>query len=105
MRGRWTDTLKIEFHWWKRDVIRRWRLDTPIGMSGILVIVSGILLLIVLGNGAAHIFRFFVPWVSGSRIGDIYWQSIGFGIKASIIFILFCTSLIAFIAFKFSERR
>ncbi len=105
MWQRWLDSMKIEFHWWKRDIIRRWRLDTPLGMSGILLIISGVLLLFVLGNGAAHLFRFFVPWVSGSHIGDVYWQSIGFGIKASLTFMLFCVSLIAFIVFKLSERQ
>lgn len=105
MWRRWVNAMYIEFHWWKRDLIRRWRLDTPIGMSGILVITSGILLLLVLGDGVAHIFRAFVPWVSGSRIGDVYWQSISFGIKTSLTFMVFCASLIAFIIFKFSERK
>lgn len=89
----------------KRDILRRWPLDTPTGVVGILTLISGILLLIVLGDGIAHVFRGFVPWVSGSRVGEIYWQSVGFGIKISFIFLLFSGSLITFFLLKFFERR
>ena len=69
MWRRWIRILNIELQWMKRDIIRRWRLDTPIGVMGILVLISAALLFVVIGAGFAHIFRSFVPWVSG-RIGD-----------------------------------
>jgi hypothetical protein len=72
---------------------------------GILTLISGLLLLIVLGDGVAHAFRAFIPWVSGSRVGEVYWQSVSFGIKTSFMFLLFSGSLILFILLKFSERR
>lgn len=105
MWRRWIRDLGIELHWAKRDIIRRWNLDTPAGTVGILTLISGLLLLIVLGNGIAHAFRSFIPWVSGSRVGEVYWQSVGFGIKTSFTFLLFCGLLMLFILLKFSERR
>lgn len=89
----------------KHDLTRRWRLDTPAGSVGILTLMSGLLLLVVIEDGIANAFRAFIPWVYGSRIGEVYWQSIGFGIKFSFIFLLFSSLLILFILLKFSERR
>lgn len=105
MWRRWISDLSVELHWMKRDIIRRWRLDTSTGVMGILTLISGLLLFIVIGDGIAHIFRSFVPLVSGSRVEEIYWQSIGFGIKTSFIFMIFSGSLIIFFLLKFSERR
>lgn len=105
MWRRWISELSVELHWMKRDIIRRWRLDTATGLMGILTLISSILLFIVIGDGIAHIFRSFVPLVSGSRVGEVYWQSIGFGIKTSFIFLIFCSSLIILILLKLSERR
>jgi len=105
MWRRWIRDLGIELHWVKRDIIRRWNLDTLVGSVGILTLISGLLLLVVLGDGIAHAFRAFMPWVSGSRVGEVYWQSIGFGIKISFMFLLFMGSLIFFILLKFSNRR
>ncbi|SPF56967.1 conserved hypothetical protein [Candidatus Desulfosporosinus infrequens] len=105
MWRRFVSDLGVELHWLKRDIIRRWRLDTFTGVMGILTLVSGLLLFVVLGDGIAHIFRSFVPLVSGSRVGDVYWQSIGFGIKISFIFLIFSGSLVIFLLLKFSERR
>ena len=105
MWRRWIRDLSVELYWAKRNIRRRCCLDTPAGIVGILTLISGLLLLIVLGDGIAHTFRAFLPWVSGSRVGEVYWQSIGFGIKTSFMFILFSGSLILFIILKFSERR
>jgi len=105
MWRRWIRDLSLEFHWAKRDIIRRWRMDTPAGTVGILTLISGLLLLVVIGDGIAHAFRAFIPWISGSRVGEVYWQSIGFGMKTSFMFLLFSGSLILFIVLKFSERR
>jgi hypothetical protein len=89
----------------RRNIIRRWRLDTPTGVMGILTLISGVFLFVVIGNGISQIFRSFVPWVSGSRVGEVYWQSIGFGIKTSFIFLIFSGSLIIFFLLKLSGRR
>jgi len=72
---------------------------------GIITLISGLLLFVVIGNGVSQIYRSFVPWVSGSRVGEVYWQSIGFGIKTSFIFLIFSGSLIVFFVLKLSERR
>ena|SRR5665647_1915574 len=105
MWGRWIRDLSVELHWTRRNIIRRWRLDTPTGVMGILTLISGLLLFVVIGNGISQIFRSFVPWVSGSRVGEVYWQSIGFGIKTSFIFLIFSGSLIIFFLLKLSGRR
>lgn len=105
MWRRWINDLSVELHWMKRDIIRRWRLDTSTGIMGILTLISGLLLFVVIGDGIAHIFRSFVPLVSGTRIGEVYWQSIGFGIKISLMFMIFSGSLILLFLLKFFERR
>jgi hypothetical protein len=105
MWGRWIRDLSVELHWMRRNIIRRWRLDTPTGVMGILTLISGVFLFVVIGNGISQIFRSFVPWVSGSRVGEVYWQSIGFGIKTSLIFLFFSGSLIIFFLLKWSGRR
>ncbi|EHQ87351.1 hypothetical protein DesyoDRAFT_0142 [Desulfosporosinus youngiae DSM 17734] len=97
--------LNIELQWMKRDIIRRWRLDTPTGVVGILSLISAVLLFVVIGAGFAYIFRLFVPWVSGPRVGEVYWYSLAFGIKASFLLLLFIGSLITFCLLKLSERR
>ena len=105
MWRRWINDLSVELHWMKRDIIRRWRLDTSIGVMGILTLFSGLLLLVVIGDGIAHVFRSFVPFVAGSRVGEVYWQSIAYGIKTSFIFLIFSGSLIILFLLKFFERR
>jgi len=105
MWRRWIRALNIELYWAKRDIIRRWRLVTPVGIVGILTLISGLLLLAVIGDTIAHAFRMVIPWVSGSRVGEVYWQSIGLGMKMSFMFLLFSGSLIIFILLKFSERN
>lgn len=105
MWRRWIRIFSIELQWMKRDIIRRWRLDTPIGLMGILLLISSVLLFVVIGGGFAYIFRSFVPWVSGSRVGEVYWYSLAFGIKASFLFLLFIGSLIMIFLLKLAERR
>ena len=105
MWRKWIRDINIDLHWMWRNIIRRWRLDTSTGFIGILTLISGILLFIVIGSGMAKIFRSFVPWVSGSRVGEVYWYSIGFGIMTSLVFLIFCASLIIFFLLKSSGRR
>jgi len=105
MWRRWLRDLRLELHWKKRNVIRRWRLDTPTGVMGIITLISALLLFVVIGNGISQIFRSFVPWVSGSRVGEVYWQSIRFGFMTSFVFLVFSGSLIIFFLLKLSRRR
>ncbi|TGE31039.1 hypothetical protein [Desulfosporosinus sp. Sb-LF] len=105
MLKKWTRDMSVELHWMKRDLVRRWRLDTPTGIMGILILISGFFLFMVIGGGVAHIFRSFVPLVSGSRVGEVYWQSVSFGIKTSFIFVIFSGSIIMYFLLKLSNRR
>ena len=105
MWRRWLRELSLELSWKKRNVIRRWKLDTPVVIMGIVTGISALLLLIVIGSGVSQIFRAFLPWVSGARVGEVYWQSIGFGIKTSFLFLVFSASLVIFFILKFSGRR
>jgi len=105
MWRKWIRNLSVEFYWMRRNIVRRWRLDTPTGVMSILILISGLLLFVVIGNGVSQIFRAFVPWVSGSRVGEVYWQSIGFGIKTSFIFIIFSGSIIIFFLLKLFRRH
>ena len=105
MWSRWSRDIKAELLWMKRNFVRRWQLDTPTGIMGMLVIISALLLFVVIGSGIARIFRSFVPWVSGTRVEEIYWYSISFGLKTSFLFIILSASLIIFFLRKFSERH
>lgn len=105
MWPRWIRDLRVELYWMKRDLSRRWRLDNPTGVVGILTLISGVLLLIVIGVGVAHAFRVSIPLVPGSRVEEIYWQSIGFGIRTSFLFLIFSGSVIVFFLLKFFDRR
>lgn len=105
MWSKWTRELNVKFQWKKRDLLRRWKLDTTTGIAGILAIISTLLLFIVIANGVARIFRSFVPWVSGPRAGEIYWYSISFGMKASVLFIILIISLFVILVHKFSQRH
>jgi len=105
MWKRWLRELSLELHWTRRNIIRRWKLDTPTRITGIVTTILALLLFVVIANGVSQIFRAFLPWVSGSRVGEVYWQSIGFGIKTSFLFLVFCVSLIIFFILKFSGLR
>ena len=97
--------LAIELYWMKKLMVRRWNLDTPTGVMGILVLISGLALLVIIAQGVTTIFQTFIPYVSGPRVGQAYWSSIGFGIKVSLTLLLFFSSLIVFIMLKLFRRR
>jgi hypothetical protein len=97
--------LKIEIYWLKKEMTRRWHLDSPIGVMGIIVVLSGAALFIMIGQGIARIIRGSIPWVAGSTVGAVYWSSIGFAIKVSFTFLIFCVSIILFIFLKMNYRR
>ena len=105
MYRRWIRDLSVELYRMRRNIICRVRTDTRIVFMGILTLISGLVLFGIIVNGIAYIFRSSVPWVYGTRVGEIYWQSIGFGIKASFIFLIFSGSLIIFFLLKFQGRR
>jgi hypothetical protein len=96
--------IMMEFYWIKKDIIRRWRLDTPVGVMGIIAIVSGITLSIFICQVVAKIIRGAIPWVAGSTVGALYWSSIGLALKVSFIFIIFCSSLILYFLLKIYNR-
>jgi hypothetical protein len=105
MWARWIRDLRVELYWMEREISRRWRLDNYKGVVGILTLISGVLLLIVIAGGVAHAFRVFIPFLPGSRVEEIYWHSIGFGLKTSFLFLIFSGSLIIFFLLKFFDRR
>lgn len=105
MWQRWLRELSVELYWLKKDIIRRWHLDTPVGVVGILALTSGLIFLVILGQGLASLFQNMIPWVAGSRAGEVYWSSVGFSIKASFVFLIFCCTLIVFILLKIFNHR
>lgn len=105
MWHRFVRELMIELYWMKKEMIRRWHLDTPVGVVGIIALLSGAALFMIIGQGIAKVIRGAIPWVAGSTVGAVYWSSIGFALKASFIFLLFCSSLIIFFLLKTYYRR
>ncbi len=105
MWRRFFNELSIHLYWLKYDLIRKWRLDSPFGILGIIILVSGLFLLILIGEGVARYFRILLPWVAGAKVSDVYWTSLFFGLKFSIAFILFSGALIIFLVLKTQQRR
>lgn len=105
MLHRFIRELRIEFYWMKKEMVRRWHLDTPVGVMGIIALLSGIALFVVIVQGIAKVIRGAIPWVAGSTVGTLYWSSIGFALKASFIFLVFCSSVIIFFLLKLYNRR
>lgn len=105
MLRRWFRTLDVKLYRMRRNIFRSWRVDMLTGIMGILTLTSCILLLVIIGNGFSKIYRYLLPWVAGSRVGEVYWQSIGFGIMMSFVFLIFSVSLIIFFLLRTSGRR
>lgn len=105
MRQRWIREIGMELFWLKKDLIRRWRLDTPTGIMGIIAVISGLVLLIFMVQGIAMVIRGAIPWVAGSKVSAIYWTSLGYAIKATLAFLAFSTSVIIFFLLKLFYRR
>lgn len=105
MLNRIVRELRIELYWMKKELTRRWRLDTPIGIVGVITVLSGLGLFFLIGQGIAKVFRGAIPWVTGTSVGTIYWSSIGFALKASFMFLLFSASLIILLWLKTHYRR
>lgn len=105
MRHRWMREIGMEIYWIKKELIRRWRMDTPAGIMGIIAVISGLVLFIIMVQGIALIIRGAIPWVTGSKVSAIYWSSLGYALKAALAFLVFCTSIIIFILLKIFYRR
>jgi len=100
----------IEYYWWRRHSGRKnfgkkRGLDSPLGVVGILFITSGIILLVIIGQTFAAIFRNMIPLVAGSNVAGAYWSSIFFALKFSIFLLIFIITFIAYLYYKFSSRR
>ncbi|AHF05754.1 hypothetical protein [Desulfitobacterium metallireducens] len=105
MRHRWIHEIGMEIFWMKKELIRRWRMDTPTGIMGIIAVTSGFVLLIFMVQGIAMVIRGAIPWVAGSKVSALYWSSLGYALKATLAFLVFCTSIIVFILLKIFYRR
>jgi len=97
--------LLIEYYWWKRHTVKKWPLDSPFGLMGILFITSGILLMVILGQAFAAIFRNMIPMVNGTQVAGVYWSSIFFALKISIVFMICFVTMIFILYFKFFGRK
>jgi len=105
MWRRWLADLKVELYWLKKDFTQRWHLDTPVGIVGILAVIFGVVLLASMIKGLAKMFQLFIPWVSGANISTAYWSSVGFALKTSFVFLLFCVLVIFFFMLKIFRNR
>lgn len=105
MRRRWIREIGMELFWLKKDLIRRWRMDTPTGIMGIIAVISAFVLLLFMVQGIAMIIRGAIPWVAGSKVSTLYWASLGYALKTTLVFLVFCTSLIVFFILKLFYRR
>lgn len=97
--------LLIEYFWWKRHTVKQKRMDSPVGIMGILLIASGTFLMIIIGQAFAALFRNMVPFVSGTQVAGTYWSSVFFALKISIFLIIFIISIIIILYLRFFGRK
>ena len=102
--------MLIEYYWWQRHSSRRndgkkWRLDSPLGVMGILFMTSGIILMVIIGQAFAAMFRNMMPLVTGTSVAGAYWSSILFALKIVLFLLIFICSFIAILYFKFFGSR
>lgn len=97
--------LLVEYYWWKRHAVKKRRLDSPLGVMGILLITSGIFLMIIIGQAFAAMFRNMMPLVSGTQVAGAYWSSVLFALKFSLVLMAFIVFIIVFLYLKFSGRK
>lgn len=89
----------------KQDIMKRLRLNTSTGLIGMVMGIAGIMLLTTLVMGFAKVYRNMFLWVSGSRVNEVYWESIRFGLQAGVFLLLFCGSVIIYFIVKGNSRR
>ncbi len=97
--------LLIEYYWWKRHRVKKRQLDSPLGMVGILCIGSGFLLIVLIGQAIAAIFRNMIPIVAGAQVAGAYWSSIVFALKISLFLMIFIISIILILFYRLTRRR
>ncbi|MGI5902510.1 MAG: hypothetical protein ACOX7U_08640 [Desulfitobacteriia bacterium] len=95
--------LLIEYYWWKRHSGKRKNPDSRRGLWGMLLITSGIIVMIIVGQAFATIFRSMIPLVGGNQVAGVYWSSVILALKFSTAFLLFLISLILFFFWKLSR--
>lgn len=97
--------LLVEYYWWKRHKVKKHYGDSSLGVMGILLIITGIILMIIVGQAFAAFFRNIIPLVSGSQVAGTYWSSFFLALKASVVFMVFLVSLVFILFHRFSGRR
>jgi len=97
--------LLIEYYWWKRHSVKKWSLDSPLGIMGILLIIAGIIIMIIIGQAFATIFRSMIPVVGGNQVAGVYWSSISLAIKFSLALFIFFICIVVIIYLKFLRRK
>ena len=97
--------LLIEYYWWKRHSVKKWSLDSPLGIMGILLIIAGVIIMIIIGQAFATIFRSMIPVVGGNQVAGVYWSSISLAIKFSLALFIFFSCIVVIIYLKFLRRK
>ncbi len=97
--------LLIEYYWWKRHSVKKWSLDSPLGIMGILLIIAGVIIMIIIGQAFATIFRSMIPVVGGNQVAGVYWSSISLAIKFSLALFIFFICIVVIIYLKFLRRK
>jgi len=97
--------LLFEYYWWKRQSGKKWSMDSPLGIMGILLITSGIIILLIIGQAFASVFRNMVPIVGGTQVAGVYWSSVVLAIKFSFAFLVFIVVIILIVLTRVSRRR
>jgi hypothetical protein len=96
--------LLMEYYWWKRHSGAKKGLDSPLGIMGILIITSAVIVLVIIGQAFAAVFRNMIPIVGGNQIAGIYWYSITFAFKVTLALLLLFVSVVVYLFLKFTRR-
>ncbi|MDJ0306692.1 MULTISPECIES: hypothetical protein [Dehalobacter] len=97
--------LLVEYYWWKRQKLNKRRLDSPIGLLGILLITVGIILMVIIGQGIGALFRNMIPFVSGTQVAGTYWSSVFLALKISLLLIVMMIGFAGIIIYKLFKRK
>jgi hypothetical protein len=97
--------LLFEFYWYSRHYKLLRQLDSPLGLFGAVLIISGIFLAVIACQAFAAVFRNMIPLVRGADVAGIYWNSVFMAIKFSIVLIIFISSLTIVLYLRCSRRE
>lgn len=97
--------LLFEFYWYSRHFRLLRQLNSPLGLFGAVLIVSGIILAVIVCQAFAAIFRNMIPIVRGADVAGVYWTSVLMAIKFSIVLIIFISSLTIVLYLRCSRKR